>query len=89
MLGMRRRDTPQHNFYTRIPARVLGCLRSGEITIIISPGHGIVQSERVPFDWIPKDLRMPNCEFDILMKFPGGERIRVVRKGEPCPEIDD
>jgi hypothetical protein len=78
----------QNVFYARIPARVLGCLKNGEITVIISAGHGIATSEPIPADWIPRDLRMPNCEFDILMKFPGGERIRILRRNEACPEID-
>lgn len=75
-------------FYTRSPARVLGCLHNGEITVIITPEHGIFLQEPIPMYWIPNDLRMPNSEFDILIKFPGGERIRILRKDEACPEID-
>ena len=77
-----------HNYYTRSHARVLGCLNSGEITVILAPGHGIFLLELIPMGWIPIDLRMPNSEFDILMKFPGGERIGVLRKDEACLEID-
>ena len=78
----------QNDFYARAPARVLGCLKSGEITVIISAGHGIVTSEPIPVEWIPRDLRMPNCEFDILMRFPGGEMVRILRRNEACSEID-
>ncbi|WP_373546695.1 hypothetical protein [Chamaesiphon sp.] len=77
-----------HNYYTRSHARVLGCLNSGEITVILAPGHGIFLPARIPVGLIPIDLRMPNSEFDILMKFPGGERIRALRKDEACLEID-
>jgi hypothetical protein len=77
-----------HIYYARSHARVLGCLNNGEITIIIAPGHGIFLCEPISVDWIPTDLRMPNSEFDILVKFPGGERIRILRKGDVCPEID-
>lgn len=76
------------NFYCRIPARVLGCLKDGEITIITNPGHGIVTLEPIPVDWIPRDLRMPNCELDVLIRFPGGERVGIVRRHEDYPEID-
>ncbi len=77
-----------YNYYTRSHAIVLGCLNSGEITVILEPGHGIFLPELIPVDWIPIDLRMPNSEFDILMKFPGWERIRVLRKDEACLEIE-
>lgn len=33
-------DNP--SFYVRVQARVLGCLRGGEITVILLPGHGLV-----------------------------------------------
>lgn len=78
----------QNSFYARIPAKVLGCLKSGEITVIVFVGHGIVESEQIPVDRIPSDLRMPNSEFDILMRFPGGERLRILRKDEASPESD-
>jgi hypothetical protein len=74
--------------YVRVPARVLGCLKHGEITVIIFAGHGVVTSELISVDSIPRDLRMPNCEFDILMRFPGGERVRILRRNEACPEIE-
>ena len=77
-----------YNYYTRSHAIVLGCLNSGEITVILASGHGIFSPVLIPVGWIPIDLRIPNSEFDILMKFPGGERIRVLRKDEACLEID-
>ena len=78
-----------NNFYTRIPARVLGCLKSGEITVIVATGGSIVVTEPIFIGWIPRDLRMPNCEFDILIKSPGGQRVRILRRDEACPEIDE
>mgnify|MGYP003466731126 CR=1 FL=1 len=50
----------QNYFYARVPAKVLACLSSIEITTIVFAGHGIVESESIPIDWIPHDLRMPN-----------------------------
>ena len=78
-----------NNFYTRIPARVLGCLKSGEITVIVATGGSIVVTEPISIDWIPRDLRTPNCEFDILIRSPGGQRVRILRRDEACPEIDE
>jgi hypothetical protein len=78
----------QTHFYSRITARVLGCLNRGLITVILCPGHGIVLIEPIPVDWVPIDLRIPNSEFDILIEFPGGKRIRVLRKDEVFLEIE-
>jgi hypothetical protein len=58
------------SFYVRVSAQVLGCLRSGEITIILLPGHGLVLTEPIQTHLIPEDLRMPNSEFDVLFKHP-------------------
>ncbi len=80
--------TPKNDFYARIPAKVLGCLKTGEITAIVSPGHGIHDAWPIPMNWIPVDLRMPNSEFDILMGFPGAKWIRILRKDEGCAEIE-
>ncbi len=77
-----------NHFYVRVPAKVLGCLNRGEITAILSPGHGLIYPAPIPTDWIPFDLRIPNSEFDVLLKFPGAENIRILRKHESCPEID-
>jgi hypothetical protein len=76
----------------RVPAKVLGCLNNDEITVIVSPPdrfqtHDMI--ETYPIEWLPCDLRMPNSEFDMLLKFPGGKRVRVLRKGESCPEMGD
>ena len=49
----------------RIPARVFGCLRDGELRITVLPGVGMVDGG-VPYDVptsvIPFDLRMPNTD---------------------------
>jgi hypothetical protein len=78
----------QNNSYVRIPARVLGCLNTGKVTAILSIGFGNFYPTPIDIDWIPVDLRMPNSEFDILVKAQGGEWIRILRKDEVCPEID-
>jgi hypothetical protein len=82
-------EEAENHFYVRVPGRVLGCLNRGEITVIISAGHGIIACRIIPADWIPSDLIMPNSEFDILMEFPTAEEIRVLRKDESCPEIHE
>lgn len=76
------------SFYIRIPARVLGCLLSGEITVLLFPGHGYVLEEPIPTYLIPEDLRMPNSEFDVLFKHPSAEIIRILHRDECCPELD-
>jgi hypothetical protein len=82
-------DSQSSNYsYSRISARVLGCLNNGEITAILSLGFGIFYPTPIDTNWIPVDLRMPNSEFDILVKSHGGEWIRILRKDESCPEID-
>jgi hypothetical protein len=78
----------QNNSYVRISARVLGCLNAGKITAILSLGFGMFYPTPIDTAWIPVDLRMPNSEFDILVKSHGGEWIRILRKDEACPEID-
>ena len=76
-------------FYVRVSAKVLGCLRSGEITVILLPGHGLALTESIQAHFIPKALRMPNSKFDVLFKHLGAEMIRVLYQDEPCPEIDE
>ncbi|WP_138500230.1 hypothetical protein [Nostoc sp. PA-18-2419] len=82
------KEEDSSSFYVRVPARVLGCLRGGEITIILFPGHGLVLTEPIQTYLIPEDLRMPNSEFYVLFKHPGREMSRVLRYNEFCPEID-
>ena len=74
--------------YVRVPARVLGCLRGGEITVIRLPGQGLVLTEPIQTHLVPESLRMPNSEFDVLFKHPGAEMVRVLRHDESCPEIE-
>jgi hypothetical protein len=74
--------------YARIPARVLGCLRGGEITISLFPGHGIVVTQAIQTHLVPETLRMPNSEFDVVVRNPDAEIIRVLRCGESCSEMD-
>ena len=79
-------DNP--SFYVGVQARVLGCLRGGEITVILLPGHGLVLTEPIQTYFLPESLRMPNSEFDVLFKYPGAEMVRVLRHDESCPKID-
>ncbi|MEP0872466.1 hypothetical protein NDA01_21860 [Trichocoleus desertorum AS-A10] len=66
------------SFYARVPARVLGCLRGGGITVILFPGQGVVVTHPIQTHLVPETLRMPNSEFDVLFKHPGAEMVRVL-----------
>jgi hypothetical protein len=37
---------------------------------------------------IPIDLRMPNSEFDMLFDRASDSFVKILRKGEDCPEAD-
>jgi hypothetical protein len=65
-------------------AKVLGCLRNGQITVILCPGIGFVDGgilTEIPIDLIPSDLRMPNQEFDVEVDRVTGYCTQVLRKG--------
>jgi len=79
-------DNP--SFYVRVLARVLGCLRGGEITVTLLPGHGLVLKSPIQTYLVPERLRMPNSEFDVFFKHPSAEMVRVLRHDESCPEMD-
>jgi hypothetical protein len=71
--------------YWRYPARVLGCLRDGEITVILCAGIGLADGGRraeLPIHMIPLDLRMPNSEFDVLLERTSGCFVKVLHKYE-------
>ncbi len=77
--------------YWRYLARVLGCLRDGEITVILCADIGLADSgdqEALPAQMIPIDLRMPNSEFDVLFERTSGCFVKVLRKDEACSEAD-
>jgi hypothetical protein len=89
MYSLMHQEEDSSFFYVRVLARVLGCLRGGEITVILFPGHGLVLTEPIQTHLIPENLRMPNSEFDVLFKHPGREMIRVLRHNECCPEMNE
>ncbi|WP_404784745.1 hypothetical protein [Altericista sp. CCNU0014] len=77
--------------YWRYPARVLGCLRNGEITVILCAGIGLADGGRqteLPIYMIPFDLRIPNSEFDVLLDRVSGCFVRVLRKDEIYLDYD-
>jgi hypothetical protein len=76
------------SYYERRPARVLGCLNHGEISVILSGNSSATGTRILPIDWVPMDLRMPNSEFDLVMQFPEGKNVRVLRKDAPFLDID-
>jgi hypothetical protein len=73
--------------YDRIPAKVLACLRIGEITVIIFPSGGMGTGLCVlPIEMVPFALRMPNSEFDILWDSITGCWIQILQKDQVWPE---
>jgi hypothetical protein len=67
------------------PARVLACLHSGRITVVLHPGQGLADGG-VPYEMeaslIPMDLRIPNSEFVVLSRKDTGQVVKVLRNGE-------
>jgi hypothetical protein len=66
----------------RVAGRVLGCLNTGEITVIIYAGHGVVGVITISVDVIPFDLRMPNSEFDVVLDPAIPDLAIIVRKDQ-------
>ena len=67
----------------QIPVQVLGCLRSGIITVIAFPGVGMLDGGllmELPTEIIPAELRMPNSEFIVVRNRQSGEFTKVLPK---------
>lgn len=63
-------------------AKVIGCLRSGFVTIVL--GHGLGLSDGgiatdIPIDLVPFDLRTPNSVFAVVLDPGSGRVVRVER----------
>ena len=68
----------------RYPARVLGCLRPGHLTVLVAYGQGMADGGiplDVPMEIVPSDLRMPNSEFIVLFG-QGDPRSIAVERSE-------
>lgn len=55
--------------YSRCHAKVLGCLRSGWLEVIVGPGIGMLDGgipTEIPMDLVPFNLRTPNTEFILV-----------------------
>lgn len=68
--------------FLRAPARVLGCLEAGTVTVIVCPGNGHVNGGVpviLPVELIPFDLRMPNSEFDVVLDRKTGFFTEILR----------
>ena len=68
--------------YLVSPAKVLGCLRTGKLTVILFQGVGFVNGGLVTeifIELVPLDLRMPNSQFDLQLDLITGSE-RVLRK---------
>jgi hypothetical protein len=53
----------------RVPVRVLGCLRSGFLTVDVWPGGGLADGgirQEIPIGLVPFELRLPNSRFNLL-----------------------
>ena len=67
------------------PARVLACLHSGRITVVLFPDQGLADGGvpcEIEASLIPIDLRIPNCEFVVLSRKDTGQVVKVLRNGE-------
>jgi hypothetical protein len=54
----------------RTPARVIDCLRTGWVTVLLHPNQGLADGGipiEIPADIIPPELRFPNTEVDLMM----------------------
>lgn len=59
--------------------------------MILCLGIGLADGgdqETLPAQMVPIDLRMPNSEFDVLFDRASGCFVKILRKGEDCPEAD-
>lgn len=70
----------------KIPAKVLGCLRSGFVTIIV--GHDFGQLDggiptEISIGLLPFDLRTPNKEFIALLDRASGVIFAIERIDPP------
>ena len=67
------------------PARVVACLTTNRITVLIHPDQGLADGG-VPLEieasLIPLDLRIPNSEFLLMMRKDTSEIVKVLRVGE-------
>jgi hypothetical protein len=67
----------------KIRAKVLGCLRTGYLTVIVGYDYGMLDGgipTDIPMDIVPFDLRMPNSEFTVVMVRRGGQIVAVERR---------
>ena len=70
---------------SHIPARVLGCLKTGTLMVIVLPGYGLADGGilmEIAMEIVPFDLRMPNSEFDVVFDRSMKSIIQVLRKDE-------
>ncbi len=70
--------------FDRVPARVLGCLRRGELTIVLLPGSGMANGgviQHIPISIVPFELRMPNSALQISFdKDESGLLVRSIER---------
>ena len=65
----------------KIECRVLGCLTSGYLKVIIGCDRGMLDGgivRDIPVHLIPFSLRMPNSKFHLVTKYPNSsEWLRI------------
>jgi hypothetical protein len=68
----------------KAPAKVLGCLRPGYLTVFVGHGIGMANGGMpvdVPMDRVPFNLRMPNSEVTVVIDRTNERFIGVERQG--------
>jgi hypothetical protein len=63
-----------------LPARVLGCLQDGLITIILGYGVGLMDGGTqmpVAIELIPTHLRLPNTDLEVILQLNPWKILRI------------
>lgn len=56
-------------FYARVPAKVLGCLRRDEMTVVMFPGQGLVLEQILSTVLRHQNLRMTDKDLALNLSF--------------------
>jgi hypothetical protein len=77
-------------WFSRAPATVVGCPNSSAVQVLVWAGSTVRPCEprEVPSELVPADLRIPDAQFDLLIDLYENLPVKVLRKEEPCPEME-
>jgi len=73
------------NQVSRTTVTVIGCLRPRNLTVILGAGVGLADGEittEIPLQLVPIELRIPNTQFVVLIRWIDDQIIRVERRDE-------